>query len=70
MFSMDGVCRYRGVFFCQIFLLFRLEPALDLFSAVKRTLLERIRIFYGSLYCFFYFLCGEVSKWILKDPKR
>lgn len=55
VFSMDGVCWYRG-FFCQILLLFRLEPARDLFSAaVKCILLGRIRIFYSSLYCFFIF---------------
>lgn len=70
VFSMDAVCGYRGVF-CQIFLLLRLEPAHDLFSAaVQCTLLGRIRIFYSSLYCFsFNFLCGEISKWIKRDTK-
>lgn len=51
-----GWCLLVQRVFCQIFLLFRLESAHDLFSAaVKCTLLGRIRIFYSSLYCFFIF---------------
>lgn len=74
--STDGVCWYRGDFIAKYFYFFGLEPAHDLFSAaVKCTLLGRIRIFLQFFvpFCFvlfFNFLCGEISKWIKKDPRK